>query len=100
VQTLKRCHNQLRAVCADTKVKTTNENGSANERDGSYPLLQGNARPHTNLRTRVATISMGLTVLPHPPYSPDLAPFGSHLFGPPEGCAPRTSGRQAETRRA
>jgi histone-lysine N-methyltransferase SETMAR len=24
----------------------------------------------------------GLTVLPHPPYSPDLAPSDFHLFGP------------------
>jgi len=25
---------------------------------------------------------MGWTVLPHPPYSPDLAPYDFHLIGP------------------
>ena len=84
--------NQLRAVCADTKeVKTLNENCSTKEKDGSCPLLQGNARPHTNRRTGEPIVSVGWTVLPHPPNSPDLEPFGFHLFGPPEGCTPRTS---------
>jgi transposase len=45
-------------------------------------LLQyDNARPHTNLRTREYITKMGWTVLPHPPYSPDLAPSDLHLFG-------------------
>jgi len=28
------------------------------------------------------TVSLGWTVVPHPPYSPDLAPSNFHLFGP------------------
>ena len=34
------------------------------------------------MTTREATATMGWTVLPHPPYSPDLAPYDFHLFGP------------------
>ena len=41
-----------------------------------------NARPHTSIRTMEAITSFGWTVIPHPPYSPDLAPSDCHLFGP------------------
>ena len=40
---------------------------------------------HTNLKTEVYIASLGWTVLPHPPYSPDLVPFGFHLFRPGKG---------------
>lgn len=39
-----------------------------------------NARPHTSLVTRQKLIQLGWDVLPHPPYSPDLAPSDYHLF--------------------
>ncbi|CAK9827264.1 Histone-lysine N-methyltransferase SETMAR [Anthophora retusa] len=39
-----------------------------------------NARPHTSLVTRQKLIELGWDVLPHPPYSPDLAPSDFHLF--------------------
>jgi hypothetical protein len=45
-------------------------------------LLHDNARRHTNMPTREATATMWWTVLPHPPYSPDLASYDFHLFGP------------------
>ena len=41
-----------------------------------------NAPPHTRGKTRETIDSMGWTTLPHPPYSPDLAPSDYHLFGP------------------
>jgi hypothetical protein len=44
-------------------------------------LQHGNARPHTSLKTWEATTRFGLTVAPHPPYSPDLAPPDFNLFG-------------------
>ena len=45
-------------------------------------LLRDNTRPHTSPRTREAITTIRWTVLPHPPYSPDLAPSDYHLFGP------------------
>lgn len=41
---------------------------------------QDNARPHTSLVTRNKLLSLGWDLLPHPPYSPDLAPSDYHLF--------------------
>ncbi|KAG6799541.1 Ammar1 transposase [Apis mellifera caucasica] len=39
-----------------------------------------NARPHTCLVTRQKLLELGWDVLPHPPYSPDLAPSDYFLF--------------------
>jgi transposase len=45
-------------------------------------LQHDNARPHT-ARATVATITdLHFDTLPHPPYSPDLAPSYYHMFGP------------------
>jgi histone-lysine N-methyltransferase SETMAR len=44
-------------------------------------LQHDKTRRHTSLRTREHTTKMGWRVLPHPPYSPDLAPSDFHLFG-------------------
>lgn len=47
----------------------------------SVPLLQqDNARSHTAALTTTTITRMGWTLLPHPPYSPDLAPSDYHLF--------------------
>ena len=44
-------------------------------------LRHDNARPHSSLRTMVAITKFGWTVVPHPAYSPDLAPSDYQLFG-------------------
>jgi hypothetical protein len=46
------------------------------------PILQhDNARPHTSAATSAAVDSIEFEVVPHPPYSPDLAPSDFWLFG-------------------
>ena len=45
-------------------------------------LLNDNARPHTAAHTVGTLRVLKFEVLKHPPYSPDLATSGFHLFGP------------------
>ncbi len=42
--------------------------------------LHHNAAPHTAKVTKETLEAFGFWVLPHPPYSPDLAPSDFHLF--------------------
>ena len=41
---------------------------------------QDNARPHTSLLARQKLLELGWDIMPHPPYSPDLAPSDYYLF--------------------
>ena len=41
---------------------------------------QDNARSHTSLVTRKKLLELGWEVMPHPPYSPDLAPSDYYLL--------------------
>ncbi|GFY24239.1 mariner Mos1 transposase [Trichonephila clavipes] len=41
---------------------------------------QDNARPHTSLVTRQKLLQLEWDTMPHPPYSPDLAPSVNYLF--------------------
>jgi histone-lysine N-methyltransferase SETMAR len=43
-------------------------------------LQHDNTRPHTSAATIDAIQHLDFSVLPHPPYSPDLAPSDFHLF--------------------
>ena len=50
-------------------------------RSGRDSILQhDNARPHTSGRTQDALAQLKLPALPHPAYSPDLAPSDYFLF--------------------
>ena len=52
------------------------------KRPGRKVILQhDSAWPHTAVLTLEKIENMGWKVLPHPPYSPDLAPSNYHLFG-------------------
>jgi histone-lysine N-methyltransferase SETMAR len=43
-------------------------------------LMHDNAHPHSSKRARAQLDVLGYTVLPHPPYTPDLAPSDYALF--------------------
>lgn len=43
-------------------------------------LHHDNARVHTSRKTTALLVKFGWDIVPHPPYSPDLAPCDFHLF--------------------
>ena len=43
-------------------------------------FIHDNARAHIAWETQLKLVELGWTLLPHPPYSPDLAPSDYHLF--------------------
>lgn len=47
---------------------------------GKILLLMDNARPHTSKRTQSKLRELEIELVPHPPYSPDLAPSDFHIF--------------------
>lgn len=51
-------------------------------RRASVHLLHDNARPHVAKETRAKLEELGWDTVPHPPYSPDIAPSDYHLFRP------------------
>jgi histone-lysine N-methyltransferase SETMAR len=50
------------------------------EKEKTFPLQQDNTTPHNSLKTVEHIVNLGWTVVPHPPYSLDLAPSDFHLF--------------------
>ena len=54
-----------------------------NKRRGhsSKDLLHDNATPHVSKKTKETLESLGILVIDHPPYSPDLSPYDFFLFG-------------------
>ena len=47
-----------------------------------YYFLQDNARPHTANLTKEKLAELGINIIPHPPYSPDISPSDFYLFSP------------------
>jgi histone-lysine N-methyltransferase SETMAR len=64
------------------KLKESYRRVRPNRIPGGLLIQHDNARTHTSLRTQEAITKFGWTVLPHPPFSPDLAPSDFHLLGP------------------
>ena len=52
------------------------------EKRETFCLQHDNAWPDTSLKTTECVAKFGWTVLPHPPYSPDLAPSDFYSFTP------------------
>src|SRR5215510_942164 len=50
-------------------------------KDTPITFHQDNARPHTAHQTLAQIARYGWTLMPHPPYSPDLAPSDFYLSG-------------------
>lgn len=63
---------QLRQLVATIREKR--------RRRSEVHLLHDNARPHVASVTRHQLKELGWDTVPHPPYSPDLAPSDYHLF--------------------
>ncbi|GBP33442.1 Mariner Mos1 transposase [Eumeta japonica] len=51
------------------------------QRHDKMILLHDNARPHVAKSVKIYLETFQWKVIPHPPYSPDIAPFDFHLFG-------------------
>ena len=64
--------DRLREAVAQKRPELKNRRG--------VTFLHDNAKPHTSLRTREKSLQLSWDFLPHPPYSPDLAPSDYHLF--------------------
>jgi transposase len=47
-----------------------------------FHYLHDNAMPHSAAKSIEKLHDIGFTILPHPPYSPDLAPSDFYLFSP------------------
>lgn len=74
--TSERYSNQL--IKLNDKIKELRSFSGHSER--KIMLLHDNARPHIASYTKNTILELGWEVLPHPAYSPDLAPSDFHIF--------------------
>ncbi|XP_061705609.1 histone-lysine N-methyltransferase SETMAR-like [Cydia pomonella] len=61
-------------ICGEQLEKLAPEIATKRPKRLSVSLLQDNARPHTAKSVRHILEKLNWTVVPHPPYSPDIAP--------------------------
>ena len=73
--------NSYRYIATLTKLKTRISRVRP-EKKTTFLLQHDNAKPHTSLKTVEHIVNLGWTVIPHPLYSPYLAPSDVHLFRP------------------
>jgi len=73
--------NSDRYIATLTKLKTRIYRVRP-EKKTTFLLQHDNARSHTSLKIVECIVNLGRTVVPRPPYSPDLVPSDFHLFGP------------------
>ena len=62
------------------KLKDCIDQNRSNASNRKFFLLHDNARPHSAEKTRLKVDELGLELIQHPPYSPDLAPSDFFLF--------------------
>jgi hypothetical protein len=78
-----RDHNEVRSVLRDIKLlrRAIQSKMHGMLTYGALVVfLHDNAGPHTAASTRTLMENLNWELFDHPPYSPDLAPSGSHLF--------------------
>ena len=63
------------------KLKTDYRNKRRGQSSKDILLLHDNAKPHVPKKTKEALENLGIIVIDHPPYSPDLSPCDFFLFG-------------------
>jgi histone-lysine N-methyltransferase SETMAR len=59
---------------------SSNASAESGRKENTFLLHHDNARPHCSAQTQAAITSLKFTVVPRPPYSPDLAPPDFWLF--------------------
>ena len=63
------------------RLKAKIDSGSPRMVKTKHPvLLHDNAKPHTAKKTVAVAKELGFDILPHPPYSPDIAPTDYHVL--------------------
>ncbi|GFR71708.1 histone-lysine N-methyltransferase SETMAR [Elysia marginata] len=68
-------------VCLIVGISSKKDNRERRvRRDKDSVLQHDNARPHISRQTQNTLKQLELTTLPHPAYSPDLAPSNYYLF--------------------
>ena len=78
--------NEHKEKTQGTNIKKKRKKDIKNKRRGHQSkrvnLHHDNARPHKPAQIVQNINNLGWELLPHPPYSPDLAPSDFHQFGP------------------
>ena len=67
--------------CQSLKKMKTDYRNKRRGQSSKDLLLHDNATPHVSKKTKETLESLGILVIDHPPYSPDLSPCDFFLFG-------------------